>query len=384
VDEAATSTSSSIQSVDPQAIVQGWTQGRALTQASHGGTNLQSAETMSAEERSSNSVHLSECWQLWLLLLRELMAASCLHGHEMHKTTAKKLSAGQVSSVYRGKWDKNRVAIKYYRPSQDHGERGRLLHTFANDVTYMMSLRHPSILPILGWGFDPLHQRMFLVKEFVERGNLLALLGQPIIITGTTKKALLLDVARGLEFLHTRSPCLVHCDVKSLNVLVSYRWRAKLQDFGMVCVSSGKAQAQIPEIQGHTYAGSYAWMSPECFAHPHQPIPGWDIWGFGVIAWELATRCRPWDGRIQMQVVASLLAGKRLACKDSWDHRFTRVLEGCWHARPDRRPRMSRVVSMLESGKLRVPDEEIDGPLPADHPMYVDVIADRPGVGKSF
>ena len=45
---------------------------------------------------------------------------------------------------------------------------------------------------------------------------------------------LLRDAACGCAFLHTHEPCIVHLDLKSVNLLVDHNWNLKVADFGMV------------------------------------------------------------------------------------------------------------------------------------------------------
>ena len=50
---------------------------------------------------------------------------------------------------------------------------------------------------------------------------------------GGIKKGILKDVAAGMNYLYNRSPPLLHRDLKSLNILVTNQWKAKVSDFGM-------------------------------------------------------------------------------------------------------------------------------------------------------
>lgn len=42
----------------------------------------------------------------------------------------------------------------------------------------------------------------------------------------------MLDIARGMNYLHKFNPPIIHRDLKSLNVLIDSSYRAKLGDFG--------------------------------------------------------------------------------------------------------------------------------------------------------
>ena len=57
------------------------------------------------------------------------------------------------------------------------------------------------------------------------------------------------DAAKGCIFLHGRKPPVVHCDLKSPNVLVSADWLGKLGDFGLSNMAEhtlkGKAVADV-------------------------------------------------------------------------------------------------------------------------------------------
>ena len=51
----------------------------------------------------------------------------------------------------------------------------------------------------------------------------------------TDKFSLLLQIARGLEYLHTRTPTIIHRDCKSTNVLITKDRVAKISDFVSKC-----------------------------------------------------------------------------------------------------------------------------------------------------
>jgi serine/threonine protein kinase len=52
--------------------------------------------------------------------------------------------------------------------------------------------------------------------------------------------SLLMDVARGMNYLHTRVPRVIHRDLKCGNVLVNKDWVAAVTDFGLSVTKQGR------------------------------------------------------------------------------------------------------------------------------------------------
>ena len=97
-------------------------------------------------------------------------------------------------------------------------------------------------------------------------------------------KAIGLDVARGLNYLHLVQPdSIVHRDISSANVLLEQltlgNWRAKLTDYGSVNLLR-KLHTENP--------GSPAYAAPEA-SNPHLQSPKMDIYSFGALLLEMLT-----------------------------------------------------------------------------------------------
>ena len=115
----------------------------------------------------------------------------------------------------------------------------KAIRDFHSEVTLMRALRHPNIVIFMGLVMDP----VCLVTEYCHNGNLFDLLHDTIEdeqgerfavkIPWQRRVRIALDVARGMNFLHTSSPVIIHRDLKSLNILVDEKWTAKVSDFGL-------------------------------------------------------------------------------------------------------------------------------------------------------
>uniref|UniRef100_A0A7N1A898 Protein kinase domain-containing protein n=1 Tax=Kalanchoe fedtschenkoi TaxID=63787 RepID=A0A7N1A898_KALFE len=90
------------------------------------------------------------------------------------------------------------------------------------------------------------------------------------------------QILMGLEFLHANG--VVHCDIKSENVLVCDDGSLKIADLGF-----SKAEEMLPP----TFSGTPAFMAPEVARGEAQGFPA-DIWALGCTIVEMSTGKSPW------------------------------------------------------------------------------------------
>ena len=142
--------------------------------------------------------------------------------------TDKLLGRGSWGSVVEGKYCGCSVAVK-----QIHdlilSPHNRAL--FEREMNIASRCRHPCLLQFIGAtndGGSPL-----FVTELME-SSLRALLQQRPLAT-TEVSTISLDVARALNYLHQKTPPIIHRDISSANVLLwrqGDQWRGKVSDYG--------------------------------------------------------------------------------------------------------------------------------------------------------
>ncbi|KIO17636.1 hypothetical protein M407DRAFT_58798, partial [Tulasnella calospora MUT 4182] len=99
------------------------------------------------------------------------------------------------------------------------------------EAEFLVKLSHENIIKLEGFVEDVSKQMIWLVFPWEDNGTL------KDFVTATDweipeRISLLNDVARGVEYLHTRTPPIFHGDLKSINILVNSKCRAVLTDFG--------------------------------------------------------------------------------------------------------------------------------------------------------
>ena len=138
----------------------------------------------------------------------------------------------------------------------------------------------------------------FLLMEYVESSNLKQLFLRSDPLLEANLRQILIDMALALEHVHDSG--FMHLDFKPENVLVTRNAQVRLVDFDLAQPKPEKPKKQWK------YPGTPAYMAPEQLlrqAIDHRA----DIFGFGVSAYELLTRKRPFAGETGKEVARKQL-----------------------------------------------------------------------------
>ena len=151
----------------------------------------------------------------------------------------------------------------------------------------MSSLRHPNITQFLGICFLPGTQLPLLVMERLET-SLDDLLEHMPNLSLLLKRSILENVASGLLYLHKRNPPVIHRDLTSKNVLLTYSLVAKITDMGNSrIVRPGQVVRTLSALPG-----TLVYMPPEAQDDAHRYGPSLDIFSFGHLALFTITQVR--------------------------------------------------------------------------------------------
>ncbi len=195
-----------------------------------------------------------------------------------------RIGSGGMSVVYRAQdLSLGRiVAIKILNENLTDDE--GFLRRFQREAHAAANLSHPNVVTVHDIGQDG--DRHYIVMEFVDGRTVKQLVrlqnqqGQPLPVHRALD--LTIQICAGIGYAHRAN--LVHCDVKSQNILVTRDERVKVADFGI-------ARA-LSEATQHT-ADSQIWGTPHYFspeqAAGQQASPASDVYAIGVVMFELLT-----------------------------------------------------------------------------------------------
>lgn len=186
------------------------------------------------------------------------------------------------------------VAIKVVHPrltSPDDDQVARL----AREARTVAQLQHPGVVSV--YAVRRLQSGgLTLVMQFVPGRTLKATIQDDGPLSAERAESVLRDVAGALAYAHARQ--VVHRDVKPENIFLDAdTGRALLADFGIARV----AEADSLTMTG-TAIGTPFYMSPEQV--DGKPVDGRsDLYSLGLVAWEMLTGLRPWDGESLYHVI---------------------------------------------------------------------------------
>lgn len=210
------------------------------------------------------------------------------------------VGSGGMGVVYRARQvSLNRmVAVKCLHPG--HLVLPGAIESFRNEARRVSSLRHPGIVAVHTVGESA--GTPYFVMDLVDGPSLLEFLRQPLEQDDSQTRFLggqghsyhsrvaevLADVADALQYAHENG--VIHRDVKPGNILVDPGGRPLLVDFGIAREIDRKTQTLFP-------VGTPHYMSPEqarlrLTTVDHRT----DVYSLGVVAYELLTRRRPFEG----------------------------------------------------------------------------------------
>jgi eukaryotic-like serine/threonine-protein kinase len=234
-----------------------------------------------------------------------------IDGTISHYRILEKLGAGGMGVVYKGldtRLDRT-VALKFLPDNLDQDVQA--LERFRREAHAASALNHPGICTIYDVGEE--NHRSFIVMEFIDGETLSQhIQRQPLSVEHILDLGI--QIADALDVAHARG--IIHRDIKPSNIFVTKRGQAKVLDFGLAKLlpkelphldssDSSSRQSQEVSLVG-LISGTPAYMSPEQIRGDDLDART-DIFGFGLLLYEMATGQQAFGGRTGGVIIESIL-----------------------------------------------------------------------------
>ena len=206
-----------------------------------------------------------------------------------------RIDEGGAGEVWRARDERleRDVAVKILGEGADEAFRAR----FTDEARRAAVVSHPNVVTVFDEGEDG--PDAYMVMEYV-RGRTLRDVVEERGALGTIEAArIVAQVADALDAAHAAG--VIHCDVKPANVILDERGSAKLTDFGVARAARGPAE--------HELIATPRYIAPERI-EGKAPTPASDVYGLGLVAYELMAGRPPFDGVETEDLLRERLEGK--------------------------------------------------------------------------
>ncbi|XP_004068721.1 mitogen-activated protein kinase kinase kinase 12 isoform X2 [Oryzias latipes] len=235
------------------------------------------------------------------------------------------VGSGAQGAVFLGKLHGQEVAVKKVRNIKE------------TDIKHLRKLKHPNIITFKGICTQaPCY---CIIMEYCAQGQLYEVLRAGRKITPSLLMDWAMGIAGGMNYLHLHK--IIHRDLKSPNMLITYDDAVKISDFGTSKELSDKSTKM-------SFAGTVAWMAPEVIRN--EPVSEKvDIWSFGVVLWEMLTGEVPYKDVDSSAIIWGVGNNSlQLPVPDSCPDSFKLLLRQCWNCKPRNRPSFRQILLHLD------------------------------------
>ena len=225
------------------------------------------------------------------------------------------------------------VAVKLLdeRLAADESFRAR----FAREARVAAALSHPNVVTVFDVGESD--GRPYIVMEYVEGRTLDERLRDDGPLPPDEVRRIALQVCAGLDHAHAHG--LIHRDLKPANLIERGDGTIKIGDFGIA------RAAETTLTETGTILGTAAYLAPEQ-AEGGEVTPATDLFGLGVVMYELLTGRRPWQVDSLEAIVARRTAPPPELPSDT-PFPLREAIERCLAPEPDDRPASALEVARL-------------------------------------
>lgn len=239
---------------------------------------------------------------------------------------------GSFKTVYKGLDTETGVAVAWceLQDKYSKAERAR----FKEEAEMLKQLQHPNIVKFHdSWETrigNKDKKRVILVTELMTSGTLKTYLKRFKGVKEKILKSWCRQILKGLLFLHTRTPPIIHRDLKCDNIFINgTTGLVKIGDLGLATLKKSSFAKSV--------IGTPEFMAPEMYEEHYDESV--DVYAFGMCMLEMTTLEYPYmECQNPAQIYRRVVSGIKPECLDKVGSKEIRqIIEGCTKAKIEER-----------------------------------------------
>ncbi|XP_071715977.1 probable serine/threonine-protein kinase WNK9 isoform X2 [Rutidosis leptorrhynchoides] len=214
------------------------------------------------------------------------------------------LGKGASKTVYRGfdEYEGIEVAwnqVKFF----DYLQRPEDLERLYSEIHLLKTLKHSNIMKFYTWWVDTNNRNINFVTEMFTSGTLRQYRQRHKRVNISAIKHWCRQILKGLHYLHSHDPPVIHRDLKCDNIFVNgNQGEVKIGDLGLAAILHKSHAARC--------VGTPEFMAPEVYAEEYNELV--DIYAFGMCILEMVTFEYPYSECTHpAQIYKKVISGKK-------------------------------------------------------------------------
>ncbi|KAL4630695.1 serine/threonine-protein kinase WNK2-like isoform X3 [Arapaima gigas] len=255
------------------------------------------------------------------------------------------LGRGSFKTVYRGLDTDTSVEVAWCE-LQDHKVSREERHRFKEEAEMLKGLQHPNIVRFYDFWESALKGRrcIVLVTELMTSGTLKTYLRRFKRMKPKVLRSWCRQILKGLHFLHTRTPPIIHRDLKCDNIFITGpTGSVKIGDLGLATLKRSSFATSV--IGKNGFSSTPEFMAPEMYEEHYDEAV--DVYAFGMCMLEMATSEYPYaECQNAAQIYRKVTGGVKPASYDRvTDPEIKEIIGECIHYRKDERYSIKDLLS---------------------------------------
>ncbi|XP_044726570.1 uncharacterized protein LOC123290453 isoform X3 [Chrysoperla carnea] len=249
------------------------------------------------------------------------------------------IGRGSFKTVYRGLDTQTGVAVAWCELQEKKLNKTERLR-FREEAEMLKKLQHPNIVRFYNYWETTVAKRknIVLVTELMLSGTLKTYLRRFKKINPKVLKSWCRQILKGLSFLHSRSPPIIHRDLKCDNIFITgTTGSVKIGDLGLATLKNRSFAKSV--------IGTPEFMAPEMYEEHYDESV--DVYAFGMCMLEMATSEYPYSECIgPAQIYKKVVSGVKPESFSKVENPEIRdIIEHCIRLNREERPSVKELLN---------------------------------------